>query len=498
MAAWFRRSITAEQFQAEVVVIETKLAASDIAGAERLSRALLARVEKRNGPGSVLWADARFLLGRIFFAAGDHETALEHMQAAASLVPSSADETKKKLTFDMNLGDLLGHLGRLDEAEDVLTKSLAIRREFYGVEHAGHGYGAESLATLCLQQEKYEQALELGKQAAEAFRPGDPALYFSAVALSLLAEKGLEPDADVLARLEKTDRDGVLPRLVNGGRLAIVPWVGLLWNAHQHLEGRSDSVALRESCLSTIANLSQTLGAHADRIRALEALVAIPRQRSPEERAFFLQALALALDQAGRKEDAIATYKAAEDAASTAGPEARARIKRNYATFLFHRGDVGHAESELSDALQLVQGTTGEEVGRVHAAMGILLHHDHRWGEVLVEHLSAAVSLLPPTHPDALMSAAHLEFARQKKDCDCATGMRSAMADAVRAVVLKYVPANLVADIRIPATKDERVQIDLNRRPTKDEKALLELATVEARKLILDRMQELYGPAPAA
>ena len=54
MAAWFRRSITAEQFQEDAAGVEDKLATSDLAGAERLSRVLLEKVESRNGPGTVL------------------------------------------------------------------------------------------------------------------------------------------------------------------------------------------------------------------------------------------------------------------------------------------------------------------------------------------------------------------------------------------------------------------------------------------------------------
>jgi hypothetical protein len=60
------------------------------------------------------------------------------------------------------------------------------------------------------------------------------------------------------------------------------------------------------------------------------------------------------------------------------------------------------------------------------------------------------------------------------------------------------VPADLIADIRVPtAESQDKLEIYTTRQPTNDELALLELATAEARKAIGAKMEQLYGPAPA-
>lgn len=500
MFGLFRRApMTPAAYEARASEVSARLAAGDVINAERLSRSLLELVETRNGPKTPLWAEAHFLRCQVLLRAGDMNGALQHLQSAASFQPSSPDETKTKLTYEMNLGDMLQHLGRIQDAEQLLRASLEARRELYGLDHAGYGYGAESLGSVYLQQGKYEDARQAGNAAARAFRSYGDERYLSALALVLVAQKGLDPDVDAFAALDPAVRKELSLRVIHGGKPVIAPWIAVLWDTLGQLQRDGLPPDSQETCLATLANFSQALGRHSDRIRALETLVQLYKDvgRAAEDQAFVLQGLALAYDQAGEKHKARAAYEQAVQVAAGCAIEAQARVRRNFAIFCSHEGHTQDAERILREALALLGDAHGEEAGRLHGALGILLHHARRWNDA-TGHLEQSVRLLASTHPESLMAQAHLEFAAREMDCDCRKGMQRAMSRAVRDVVERYVPAELIRDVRVPQPgTNDKIEIVTTRQPTRDEAARIELATSEAWKLVAAQAQQIYGPDPA-
>jgi tetratricopeptide (TPR) repeat protein len=499
MFGWFRRSaVSPEAYEAEASKVRARLDQGDVVGAEQLSRSLLELVEARNPRESALWAEAHFLRCQVLLRAGDWNRALQHLRSAVSLRPASPNETKKKLTYEMNLGDMLLQLGRIEEAELLLRASLETRREVYGLEHAGYGYGASSLASVYLQQGKYREALEVSRAAARAFRSYGDERYLSALALAMVAEKGGNPEADVFAEVDPAVRKELLLHLSRGAEPVIAPWIDLLWDTFGQLQREELPPDSHEGCLAALANVSQALGRHSDRIQALEKLLQLYQQtgRKAEDLAFVLQGLALAYDQAGEKLKALETYEQAVQIAADAPAATQARTRCNLAVFLSEQGRKQDAERMFQEGLSLLGEPGGEEAGRLHAGLGIFLHHEQRWEEA-TRHLEHSVRLLPPTHPEALMAQAHLEFASRRMACDCAHGMQRAMARAVREVVERYVPAALIREVRMPRPGTaEKIEVVTTRPPTPDEAARIELATAEARELVAAQMRQLYGPSP--
>jgi tetratricopeptide (TPR) repeat protein len=421
MAGWFRRSaLSPEVFEAEAGRVRARLDQGDVVGAEQLSRSLLDRVEARNPEESAVWAEAHFLRCQVLLRAGDSNRALLHLRSAASLRPSSPKEMEQKLTYQMHLGDTLLRLGAIEEAVQFLRAALETRRELYGPLHTGFGNAAYSLAYVCLEHGKYREALEASRAAVTAFRRTDDQLYLSALALVLAAGKGVNPEADVFAEVEPAERKRLLLHLIRRGVPLIAPWIDLLWDTFGQLQREGMPPDSHEKCLRALANVAQALGRHADRSKTLEKLLLLYREtgRGAEDRASVLQDLALEYDGAGARLKALAVYEQAVQIAADAPAAIQARTRCNLAVFLSAQGRTQDAERAFREGLSLLDEPGGEEAGRLHAGLGIVLHHAQRWEEA-TRHLEQGVRLLPAEDPESPRAQAHLEWARKRMACDC-------------------------------------------------------------------------------
>lgn len=468
-----KKPLSTEDFVDAANDVERRISEGDYVGAAQAAAALRKAIEANNGPNTPIWGEAQFLEARTALVLGDYAKAVEHMEAACEIVGDDEETVKMRLTNEMNYGDILSELGDFDAAEAVHRRALEERRAFYGDEHPGFGYGAESLGTLLMRKGEYDEAADLAQEAVLAFRNGEPHKLDATLILWMLAEKSRKPNGLALNLLQEVDRRRVINAIANApGYLFIDATIDLRWEVFEALD--DEATDLKMSTLATIANYAQALDRMDDRIRALEHYVELAGNLSTDDEAFALQGLALAYEEAGRVDDATARYEQALEAADGQA----AQVRRNFALFLAEHDEPDRAEALFHEALDRADG---EVWARTTGAYGIFLHHAERYDEAVLR-LQACIDGLPPSHPDRLSADAHLQFARNAESCNCDVGMPVALSGFVHDVINEYVPDDLLDDVVVSA--DFEISVTLAREPTDEEVEAIQLATAEARRRI--------------
>jgi tetratricopeptide (TPR) repeat protein len=142
---------------------------------ERLMAEALAEAAAGYGEDSAPYAARLFELSTVLMASGDLARAAPPLRRAVALRFPEREAEQARLTYAMNLGELLQSLGHLAEAEAVLRTSLAERELFYGEAHAGYAYGLESLAALLHARGSLEEARSTIDRAVDLFwKEGNP------------------------------------------------------------------------------------------------------------------------------------------------------------------------------------------------------------------------------------------------------------------------------------------------------------------------------------
>jgi tetratricopeptide (TPR) repeat protein len=238
--------------------------------------------------------------------------------AAAAPLPGEAGE-RQRLTYNMNLGDVLDRLDRLDEAEQVLRDGLQGRERLYGRAHPGYAFGLEPLSAVLFRKGKVDEALEAINGAVRLlWDDGNPRVAMAlatrapiatAAGGTAFAEAPVLPDEifDQLVQevLARADRDEPALHLVV---------LQELQETISSRRGASDPAIGR--VLAAMGNAAREAGQADVRIAVLRVLVAWLDQR--DDRAQALAAvlgLGQALDEAAEPDAARQAY---EDACTRA------------------------------------------------------------------------------------------------------------------------------------------------------------------------------------
>jgi eukaryotic-like serine/threonine-protein kinase len=176
----------------------------------------------------------RLAMGRAYHGLGEYFKSENHYRLALDrFSKNSALSTAGGLEAMAELGHILSHLGRWDEAEPLLAKTLPAARERLGPSHTISLHAAEYLAGVYRSTNRFQQAEDLYRlsleDASQAPKP-DPEVIFSA-----LFNLG-----DVYLRQDKLDEAEVLY-----SRLA---------DEQRHTKGSK-----HPNTLSTLNNLATTL-----------------------------------------------------------------------------------------------------------------------------------------------------------------------------------------------------------------------------------------------
>src|SRR5262249_30791861 len=176
---WFlgRRGRQARAVEQTIGQVEAQayqaLFAGDAWKAEQLLQQLVDDTAQRHGPRSRMAGNARFALATMLLGMEDYPRAAAVMRAAADIEPVDHASRKDRLTYLMNLGDVLSRMGNHEEAEAVLRQSLDERRDLYGENHSGYAYGLEALAQVVLRRGRADETLQLAEQAVRIDRASD-------------------------------------------------------------------------------------------------------------------------------------------------------------------------------------------------------------------------------------------------------------------------------------------------------------------------------------
>jgi len=449
--------------------------------AEELMRAAVHKAEQQWGAGSPQHAAAQNELGTVLYNCGQIGPAVEAYRAAcAGPQPEDRQALRDRLTFQLNLAAALEAAGKLDEAEEVLRRSLAGRAEFYGEEHPGYAFALEPLADLLLHKGKTKEAVELAERAVAVFHESrhpriatalvSRAAAYRAAGIAKPPFEGLDwlPD-DVIPQIAREAVD-CLDRPDPRRMRDVLPQVHAL--VCRRL-GQDHQLAL--NLLAAIANLERELGAEGDTNRRIDAarqtIASYDRQNRPQEALQAVLGLALAQSDASQREEAIASYRDALARARSLGqPALVAKVRRNYGLLLADLQRRDEAQLELDSAVADARESSDREMlGRSQIALAIFLQHGGQLDDAR-KCLEAGIPLLDAASADAICGRSHLEAIVNHKSCGCGdTG--AALAAAFREFVLARLPASTPLE-KLEVTRegnDFKVQLRLKGKPNPEE-----------------------------
>lgn len=464
--------------------------------AEDCLRAAAQQAAAQYGGGSAEFAASQYELAALLQVMGRDDDAIETMRRACAVnIPDDTQATRDRLTYLMQLGEMLERSGELAEAEHVLRDGLVAREAFYGREHPGYAFGLEPLASVVLHQGNPETALEIIEEVIDNFwRAGHPrvATAFPLRAKILKALQSPTPPFEGLDELPEEFLSDMATAAVNDvdwerpgiGQAVLTDLLPLI----ERRMGPQHQATLQIQ--SVLANLGRELGGHEGRIETIEKVLAAHEVRG--EHAQAIQArygLALALSDAGNHDAAREAYTHGIHQASQLGDDRlRAMGLRNLGLMHSELKQKQEAEQTLQLAVQVSQQSGDTELfGRSLTALGIYLQHEGNLAQA-EPLLVQAIQQLDAAHPDCLCARSHLQAIRENASCGCGD-MSGALAEAFRAFVLDRMPAGLLEDFNVTLEdNDFQVQVDLAREPSQEELDLIQRivrqAEIEFRKRI--------------
>jgi tetratricopeptide (TPR) repeat protein len=444
-------------------------------------------VQNRWGAKSMEHAESLFHFGTVFCAAKDYKQGADACREAADACPDTHDGKKARLTYLMNVGQMLVHAGAILEAIPILEKSLTERYAFYGDGHAGVAYGEQVLAQALLAGEAYAEGLRHAKIASKIFEEARhhefPETFALAAALgSAVGEspeniwRGLAdyPEEVVQPIIDKAHRTAPLM----AGSLGCAYLEQLVRWCDKYLP--NDTI-IRLNTAVTWSNLAserhdlQSLAQATDAIEGMiELLNSIP------SRVQMIEGLALNRSQCGRPPEEVRELYA------RAGRLARehdlllvaARVARNYAIYEAECQRPSQALEKYDEAIQLAEasGASGQEIlGRTLIAKGIFLQHQGRPQEA-APLLAKGIAALPATHSDAACGVIHQVALQHDLACGC-DGEESMQEETAAVLIRKFMEQSGLGDlVHEVGFSEDGLKIGLARTPTDEELERLQIA----------------------
>lgn len=438
--------------------------------AEQALTAELEAARARWGDASAHTAAALSDLATVRLATGDLSRAVEPLREAARIEATDApDAAKQRLTYNMNLGDVLRRLGRAGEAVEVLREGLDARRALYGEDHAGYAYGLEPLATALLATGELDEAWRCADRALGLFwKHGNPraaAAFASraplAKAKGVRAFEGADKLPDELFEVMVTE-------VLNDEAAASAEQrVQVLEELASVTEAAPRAAELHPHVLAALTEAARGAGKTELRLATLRRLGEWTRARGDlENQREVALGLASALDDVGRLDEADRAYDDAVAIARELGDvEKIVHALRTQAQFRMERGREAEGRARFDEALAL-GGNYSTERAKAAIALGIKLQHqgDAAQAEKL---LRQGVGVLEPFDPDGLCGRSHLS-AVERRDGSCGCGdMGAVMGEVVAEVVREQLPDDLLESIAFEP--DGNVHVRLAREPKGDE-----------------------------
>jgi tetratricopeptide (TPR) repeat protein len=460
------------------------------ADAEELLRRSLRLAEERAGPGSHACAVAHNDLGTLLSFLGDPKRACSHYrQACAGPLPTETQALRDRLTHLLNLAATLETLGDLNDAEAAYRQGVAGRARFYGREHPGHAFGQEPLAALLLHKGRHQEALNLLEEVVDNFRHNGHPRIATALALRAEALKAVGSTRPPFAGLDALPEELIVEmagKVQERRSIDPVRSRAVLADLLPLIEQRfGPDHAHTRNVLTTIANHEAEQGEdcnHDVRLDATRKVLASLRRTGQKEQALHVrQGLALALNVAGRDDEALTVYREAlEEALGTDDRGLISQIRRNYGLFLIDRGRLPEGEGELRLAVEAAEAAEDlDRWGRGEAALGVFLMHRQRPDEAR-PFLERALTHLDPSHADSVCARHHLNALVQGQACSCGDQM-GALLEQLRAYIWKQVPRGLLTEVELSVQENDlSVGVHLAREASEEEVERLQILINQA------------------
>jgi len=468
---------------------EALLKSGDPVAALTKAREASEAVRRDSGASSPSYAAALFRQAVIQIGANDLASAAESLATASKIPGRDLQSKKDRLTYFMNLGELLLRLGRLEEAERVLRESLQEREALYGTAHAGYAYGLQPLAEVLFAAGKANSALPLIEQSRRILEPEEHQLLPQTLAdRGFIIKAAQGTSAPAFEGFEKRRAEV---------RSEIVRQASGRWTLGDPKATVAALAELRERCLKTpsvdpegmvvltsaLVNACRNAGDHETRVQGLQWLIRDCETRGQEPEAIhLLQGLAMAYGEAGKPEQAVKSYQEAVERAKKAKHGVSlSNALRNYGLYLSEQQRRSEAAPLLEAALSAGKSCGEPEVhGEAAAAYGIFLQHDKAL-EKAAPLLREAVELMPPAHPHALMARNHLNALEKSGSCGCGD-MDEAISQNLKRMIEKKAPAGLIKELRIRLVPGHgpSVDVDYAREASPEERAQLDIVIKHA------------------
>jgi len=439
-------------------------------------------------------AAALFDLGQYLVACGDSVRAIAAMRKASAMRPVDDESRRDRITYGMNLGEVLQSVGELENAESVLRENVADRRAFYGEASEGLAWGLEPLASVLLARGRREEAAVVAEQALEilskagSVRVASVLPLVGAIRASGDAAPPFVPHLDALPdELKLAVMNAALLRV----RVARDSWAAAI--AQEVIARCARLLAAGEQIASAWAELFRSAGAagaHEVSVSAARAYVDLQDGRG-EKRLVVqgLEGLAQALEAAGHLDGAAGAWAEAEGCARKLGdPLVIAHALRNRGLFLADAGKDGWRpllEEALVTAEAVGPPRNKEEVVRARGALGVRLQHlgeMERARQLLAEGLALAEKVLHAADPDLFALRTHLEAVKAGKVCGCAPKGTVEQKHALEAAVTELARLSLPEGLldRAELGVDDHWNVRLARKPREGELELVNRALQHA------------------
>lgn len=450
----------------------------------RMVKGVLGR-DGADAPVSPAHAAALYELGQFLSACGDLERAIPCYRSAVALAPRDDAARRARLTYAMNLGEVLESAGRLDEAEQVLRANVEDRRAFYGEASEGLAWGLWPLASVLLGQGRWQDARKPAMDALLVLWRAGSAYVTDVLPLAgaiearaggpgpwvpmhdqLPDELKLRTVETALRRLGRV-RDGWAARVTEEviARCAALP-------------GAEARIA---DAWAELAQRAHDAGAGEVAMSAARAYVELQDARGRQAEAIpGVQKRAQLLEEAGQLDEAGAAWAEAEERARKVNdPLALSAALRNRGLFLSDHGRDGwRALLEEAVAVAEAAGAPGNRRERAlgAGALGIRVQHEGdlaRAGELLSQAVELGAQVLHPADPSLFAFRTHREALQAGKTCGCSpegtVEQKHATEEALLALARAGLPEGLLERVEVREGGD--VEIRLGRAPRDDAEA---------------------------
>ena len=437
---------------------------------------------EKSHPDSPVLAHSYYNAAVCCLSSGQETSAIDLVKKAAAIPGTDQESKKDRLTYVMNLGEILTRMGEVAEAEKYLQMGLEERELFYGASHPGVAFGLTPLASNLLAQGRAAEAVPLIDRAVNIdIEAGQPEVVGDLALRAFIIKAAQGPDATAFdgweswpAELQQGVTGEVIVRGNDAADETSARIAGHVINELVSLPAESVDSIQQTNLLVVGTNAARIAGDHESRIFYGKKFLENAQQSGDLDVVInAYEGLAMAYDDIGKPDKSEETYKRAFKVAKEAQNYfLMATVLRNLGLFYSDAKRNEEAAKTLKLAHEAAMKSGDDTmVGRCLAAYGVFLQHDQQL-ENAEKMLASSVEKLPVVHPDRFCAMSHLIALENKSPCPCDGEAHGQAAEKIlEEIVRKSLPEGLLTTLNL----GDEVSVELAREPTPEEAQNLQM-----------------------